>query len=227
MDRHSVLLHCAGAATLLVPLGQADSDSLQRAEIDGPWPAAGLGVMAISPAGKGRGSFMHHRPNRWRTAPCPPLELAYRFLIDQGISTLRLGAEQPGELAWAAALARFSASREGWGQSSPGECWLYPEHLGVERCGQCRPCLPCTNGVPIPELLRLSSLAVGHGMSAFASERYCHFVPADSWWEALNAEVCRSCSAYLPRCPHELPIQALLADTHHRLSPAPRRRLWS
>ena len=202
--------------------------------------ADGLGVMAISPADKGGRLYAPPAELLADCAPFPPLELAYRFLLDQGISTLSLGAEQPGDLTWAAALAGPSALRGGRGQSSPGESWLNREHraalvrleaagrerLGVERCGQCRACLPCPHGVPIPALLRLRNLAVGHGMTTFASERYNLIGRAGHWWEELNAEACQACGACLPRCPHELPIPALLADTHRRLSAAPRRRLW-
>jgi predicted aldo/keto reductase-like oxidoreductase len=202
--------------------------------------ADGIGVLAISPADKG-GRLYDPPPELVADcAPFHPLELAYRFLLDQGISTLSLGAAQPGDLAWASAIAGPSAATTPCSQSSPASTWLSPPQrealerlaaagatrLGSDRCGQCRACLPCPNDVPIPELLRLRNLAVGHGMKAFAQERYNLIGRAGHWWEEINAAACGGCGACLPRCPLQLPIPELLADTHQRLAAAPRRRLW-
>jgi uncharacterized protein len=189
--------------------------------------AGGIGVLAISPADKG-GRLYDPPPQLLADcAPFHPLELAYRFLLDQGISTLSLGAAQPSDLAWAAAIGEplpwlSDAQRQALQHlNAAGNA-----RLGDERCGQCRACLPCPSAVPIPELLRLRNLAVGHGLQAFAEERYNLIGRAGHWWEEINASACARCGACLPRCPHQLPIPDLLADTHRRLAAAPRRRLW-
>jgi predicted aldo/keto reductase-like oxidoreductase len=240
--------------------------------------AEGIGVLAISPADKGGQLYAPPAELEADCAPFHPLELAYRYLWQQGISTLSLGAERPEDLTWAERLsgsdqpspvspggASPATSPEtspetgvGAGAGATGamavemavevevekEMELEMElgmelgmaverldaaakrRLGAEYCGQCRACLPCPNGVPIPELLRLRNLALGHGMGAFASERYNLIGRAGHWWEQLNASACGHCGDCLPRCPHQLPIPGLLADTHQRLAAAPRRRLW-
>jgi len=205
--------------------------------------AEGIGVMAISPADKG--GRLYDPPGELIAdcQPFDPLELAYRFLLDAGISTLTLGAAQPDDLTWVLRLA--PPTKGNHPNPSNAEALTTAmvvdatvaaavervaaagaERLGKERCGQCRACLPCPADVPIPELLRLRNLAVGHGMEAFAGERYNLIGRAGHWWESLNAAACQGCGACLPRCPHGLAIPDLLADTHRRLAAAPRRRLW-
>lgn len=189
--------------------------------------AQGLGVMAISPADKGGRLYAPPAQLVADCAPFAPLELAYRWLLSQGISTLTLGAAQPGDLLWAERLAGASGPLTPQEQQAIDRLLAAGRaRLGESWCGQCRECLPCPSAVPIPALLRLRNLAVGHGMEAFASERYNLIGRAGHWWEQQDASACAACGACLPHCPHDLPIPDLLVDTHRRLAAAPRRRLW-
>ena len=189
--------------------------------------ADGIGVMAISPADKGGRLYAPPAELVADCAPFAPLELAYRFLLAEGISTLTVGAAQPSDLAWARTLAgadhRLSEAEQ---QALQRLERAGPSRLGESHCGQCHQCLPCPSAVPIPALLRLRNLAVGHGMESFASERYALIGRAGHWWEQHDASACNHCGDCLPRCPLGLPIPELLADTHQRLSAPPRRRLW-
>ena len=188
----------------------------------------GIGVMAISPADKG-GRLQAPSPTlKDDCRPIDPLVLAYRFLLAQGISTLTLGAAFSDDLTTAAHLAQA----DGPLQQQETEV-LHQleqrqlERLGNDLCGQCRACLPCPNQVPIPNLLRLRNLTLGHDLIEYSQERYNLIGRAGHWWDTIDASACESCGECLPRCPHGLNIPKLLADTHTRLVAAPRRRLWS
>jgi predicted aldo/keto reductase-like oxidoreductase len=183
--------------------------------------------MAISPADKG--GRLQDPPALLVAdcAPWSPLQLAYRFLLAQGISTLTVGAASPGDLDLAGTLAFASqplSAEEG--HTLQRLQAKVKERLAKEWCGQCQACLPCPQDVPIPSLLRLRQLAIGHGMEAFARERYNLIGQAGHWWELVNAQGCERCGACLPRCPLHLPIPELLTDCHRRLAAAPRHRLW-
>ena len=193
--------------------------------------ALDLGVFIISPADKGGQLYAPSPLLADLCQPWSPLELAYRFLLaDDRITTLSVGAEVVGDLAVALTLGQqppigeplSPAERDKLAQL---EQWQR-DRLGVDRCGQCYQCLPCPEGIHIPEVLRLRNLAVAYGMEGFGRYRYGMFENAGHWFPGRRGDRCTDCGDCLPRCPQELDIPRLLRDTHDRLGSLPRRRLW-
>ena len=190
--------------------------------------AQGMGVMAISPADKGGRLQAPSSTLIDDCKPFSPLELAYRYLLAEGISTLTIGASKATDLQLAKKLSK--ANKQLTVSEKTALIQLktrQKERLGSNHCGQCRRCIPCPKEVPIPELLRLRNLSLGHDLTSFSEERYNLIGKAGHWWEKTDASACENCRECISRCPNKLPIPELLIDTHRRLKSKSRRRLWS
>ena len=188
----------------------------------------GMGVMAISPADKGGHLQAPSKTLLEDCKPMTPIELAYRFLLGQGITTLTVGASRVEDLAIPKKLSNAN------GPINEKEQLIIDRllensrtRLGDTFCGQCRKCLPCPENIPIPEILRLRNLSISYELNTFTKERYNLINKAGHWWETVNANTCSGCNDCLSRCPHQLQIPTLLKETHQKLTDKPSRRLWS
>ncbi|MFM1842349.1 MAG: hypothetical protein RLZZ490_1085, partial [Cyanobacteriota bacterium] len=190
--------------------------------------AQDMGIFIISPADKG--GQLHTPPHKLRALcqPLTPLGLNYRFLLsDRRITTLSLGAANPEELKEPLA---YGDRLEPLSQEEQAIFQRLIDHqtatLGSQTCHQCYACLPCPEGINIPEILRLRNLAIAFDMTAFGQYRYRMLENAGHWFPGKRGDRCTDCGDCLPHCPHHLPIPDLLRDTHQRLQGKDRRRLW-
>lgn len=187
-----------------------------------------LGVFIISPADKGGQLYTPPETLRQLCEPFSPLELNYRFLLsDRRITTVSVGAANPQELE----LPLKSSDR--LEPLTEEELAVFQrlesrlgERLATDKCSQCYGCLPCPEGINIPEVLRLRNLAIAYDMTDFGKYRYRMFENAGHWFWGNKGNKCTSCGDCLPRCPEELDIPTLLKDTHQRLKASEGRRLW-
>jgi uncharacterized protein len=187
-----------------------------------------MGIFIISPADKG-GRLYTPPPNLERLCqPLTPLAFNYRWLLaDDRISTLSLGAANPEELYPSLDLAdaNYPLTTAELNIVTALKRQLQVS-LDPDLCSQCYACLPCPAQINIPEVLRLRNLAIGYDLVDYGQYRYRMFENAGHWFPGMKANRCTDCGDCLPRCPQELNIPQLLADTHDRLHTSEGRRLW-
>ena len=200
--------------------------------------AKDMGVFIISPTDKG-GQLFNPPPKLTELcAPYTPIEMNQRWLLSQPeVHTLSLGAAKPEEFDAHRRMAEMGEPLSADEQVILARLDAAMSGVGGTYCSFCHACLPCPEDVHIPEILRLRNLAVAFDMTSFGKYRYKMFARrdpetggrtggADHWFPGTQGDFCADCNDCLPRCPLDLPIPALLRETHELLGGEAGKRLW-
>ncbi len=201
---------------------QAHAPVIERAaELD-------MGVFIISPNEKGGLLFKPTETLQRLSAPLHPMHLNQRWLLaDPRIHTLSVGPSVPEELDAPMAVADNVGPLT---EQERAALQRWEEHrrasLGADFCTECQKCLPCPEGIDIPELLRLRNAAVAFDMLEYGTFRYNLLDGSFDWFHGQMGDHCTECGQCLPRCPEKLAIPRLLFDTHDLLKRGRGKRLW-
>jgi predicted aldo/keto reductase-like oxidoreductase len=76
-------------------------------------------------------------------------------------------------------------------------------------CRNCGYCLPCPEGIPIPDIFRFESYYERYGLEEWASEQYRSL--------QVNADACSGCEQCVELCPYDVPIPERLSTAHQTL----------
>jgi hypothetical protein len=175
----------------------------------------GLGVVVMGPVAGGRLGFPSEQilkllPGGTKSSP----ELALRFVLSNQDVTVALSGMNTVEMveenvATASREEPFSADERervlGMLEENRRLADLY--------CTGCGYCMPCPNGVNIPECFRLMNLHRVYGLTEAARKRYGWFGEEGN----LNAGACVECGQCEPKCPQKIPIIGQLKETHRAL----------
>jgi len=91
--------------------------------------------------------------------------------------------------------------------------------LGENFCTACGYCLPCPEGVGIPNIFTLWNMMRGYGASAYPKLEYSKMHKQIHWadYRGKSAEHCVECGECEEKCPNDLPIIADLKRAHEDL----------
>jgi hypothetical protein len=176
-----------------------------------------LGVVIMGPVGGGRLGFPSERlqgvlPGGTKSSP----EIALRFVLANPNVTVALSGMNTVEMVEENAA---TGSREEPLSEDERERVIAMleenKRLAELYCTGCGYCMPCPNGVNIPENFRLMNLHRVYGLTGSARELYTWFGPKRE--NNLNAGACLECGQCEPKCPQKIPIVEQLKETHRAL----------
>lgn len=194
-------------AALMVAYSALDEDRL-TADLLPLAAKKGVGLIAMKPLAGGR--LAHFPSTDWDKELFQgesPAQIALRFVLSNphitcaipGMMSLRelkengQVAHRPRDLS----LKEIKKFMEVAAQAGKGFC---------RNCGYC---LPCPEGIPIPDIFRLESYFLNYGLREWAKTQYQTL--------KINTQACSGCASCLNRCPFGVSIPLGLSQAHQVL----------
>lgn len=192
-------------SVLMVAYSALDEDRLSATIL--PMAAReGVGLIAMKPLAGGRLG----EPKGWDYRffkKQSPGQVALRYVLSRPeISCAIPGMMRLGELEENAEVGRNPQPLSG---EEIARLMNWVGVMGKGFCRNCGYCLPCPEGIPIPDIFRFESYYEQYGLKRWAVEQY-QALP-------ISSEACRQCEECVSRCPYEVPIPERLKKIHYVL----------
>ncbi len=187
------------------------------------WPAVELagkkdmGILIISPNDKGGQLWNPSESIKKLCNPLTPIQFNGRFCLGYPqITTLTLGMHQPEHFSQNLSILTGDTYQNPTFNSIKNKMDS-PLKSMPNYCTYCSDCLPCSEDINIPEILRFRNLVYAYDMSSFGKYRYNMLEGKDHWFPGQFANACTECGDCLPKCPEKLDIPKLIKETHTQL----------
>jgi predicted aldo/keto reductase-like oxidoreductase len=175
----------------------------------------GLGVVVMGPVAGGRLGFASEQILRLGPGGSKSsAEVALRFVLSNPNVTVALSGMNTVEMVEEnAAVASRKEPLTAQERQRVLEMLEENRRLADLYCTGCGYCMPCPNGVNIPECFQLMNLHRVYGLTEAARKRYARLGEEGN----LNAGACVECGQCEPKCPQKIAIMAQLKETHRAL----------
>jgi len=191
-------------SALMVAYSALDEDRL-TADLVPLAAARGVGLIAMKPLAGGR---LGNIPPRGWDRPSfrgeSPAQVALRYVLANSHITCAI----PGMMALDELEENLRVGKNPR-KLSAGEIKSFMEiaaEAGKGFCRNCGYCLPCPEGIPIPDVFRYESYYRQYGLADWARTQYASL--------SSNAQACSDCQTCLEKCPYGVPIPTGLKKAH-------------
>jgi len=194
-------------AALMIAYSAFDEDRL-TADLLPMTHDSGVGLIAMKPLAGGRLAEKQPSPKERRFMGGESLaQASLRYVLSNEHITCAIpGMMELGELD-----ANLKVGREAR-ELTVEEIRELMEIVGEAGKGFCRNCgycIPCPEGIPIPDILRFEGYYSSYGLKDWAREQYRSL--------AVKADACSGCEQCVELCPFGVSIQERLKAVHHLL----------
>ncbi|MDO8956243.1 MAG: aldo/keto reductase, partial [Deltaproteobacteria bacterium] len=197
-------------SALMVAYSAIDEDRLS-ADLLPTAAAQGVGLIAMKPLAGGRLAQFPARgwdPQFFKGES--PAQLALRYVLSNPHITCAI----PGMMALDELEENIVVGRKPR-ELSAEEIRKFMEKAGEAGKGFCRNCgycLPCPEGIPIPDVFRHENYYRYYGLKDWARSQYGSL--------SVNAQACSDCQQCLDKCPYGVSIPSNLKSAHKILKGA-------
>jgi predicted aldo/keto reductase-like oxidoreductase len=179
----------------------------------------GLGVAVMGPVGGGRLGA----PSDVIRALLPgkvqsSAEVAMRFVLsNQNVHIALSGVSTIEQLEENAKIAGNSSPLNAEELAQIDAMMKENGRLAGLYCTGCKYCMPCPQGIDIPEVFTIMNYHRVYKITDFAKGAYAQ-IGTVPWMNYKNAAACVDCGVCEQKCPQSLPIRTQLKETHKVLA---------
>ena len=194
-------------SVLMVAYSVLDEDRLS-ADLLPLAASKGVGLVAMKPLAGGRLGDLP--PGGWNKPLFhgeSPAQIALRYVL----SNPHIACAIPGMMTSKELQENLQVAKKPR-KLSPEEIKEFmamAAEAGKGFCRNCGYCLPCPEGIPIPDVFRYESYYRRYGLKDWAKEQYGVL--------ASNGQACSDCQTCIEKCPYGVPIPSGLKQAHQVL----------